>query len=48
MARDRGVAGGFDAAEGVYGRSQLGVDTGSKPDLHVGSTYLASPEERPS
>ena len=48
MARDRGVAGGFEASEGVYGRSKLGMHIGQKTDVHVGSKYLASPEERPS
>ena len=48
LARDRGVADGFDATGGVFGRSNLDVRTGSKSDVHVGSKYLASPEERPS
>ena len=45
-ARDTCVAGGFDATEGVCGRSKLDVHTGFKSDVHVGSKYLASPDER--
>ena len=47
-ARDRGVAGGFDATEGLRGRSNLGVHICSRSNVHVESKYLVWLEERPS